>query len=132
MSAQWSKGPGRIGAQGNTFLRSLLGTINVIFTTLGRTNSHPSRVMSVARLLAEDSKPEPKKARGENQPTMSFFKEDKARTIQPYDVALVVTLRIGGYNIKRVMMDQGSGAKIMYLNLYNGLGLKLEDLTTYD
>ena len=29
-------------------------------------------------------------------------------------------------------MDQGSRAKIMYLGLYNGLGLKLEDLTAYD
>ena len=63
---------------------------------------------------------------------MSFSEKDKARTIQPHDDALVVTLRIGDYDIKRVMVDQGSGVKIMYLNLYNGLGLKLEDLTTYD
>ena len=30
------------------------------------------------------------------------------------------------------MVDQGSRAKIMYPDLYNGLGLKLEDLTAYD
>ena len=30
------------------------------------------------------------------------------------------------------MVDQGSGAKIMYPNLYRGLNLKPEDLTTYD
>ena len=29
-------------------------------------------------------------------------------------------------------MDQGSRVEIMYLDLYNGLGLKLEDLRTYD
>ena len=29
-------------------------------------------------------------------------------------------------------MDQGSGVEIMYLDLYNGLGLKPSDLTTYD
>ena len=29
-------------------------------------------------------------------------------------------------------MDQGSGEEIMYPDLYNGLGLKLEDLTAYD
>ena len=44
----------------------------------------------------------------------------------------MVTLRIGGYNVKRVMVDQGSGAEIMYPNLYNGLGLTPEDLTAYD
>ena len=53
-------------------------------------------------------------------------------TIQPHDDALVVTLRIGGYDVKRVMVDQGSDAEIMYLDLYKGLNLKLEDLTTYD
>ena len=58
--------------------------------------------------------------------------EDKVGTIQSYDVALVVTLRIGGYDVKRVLVDQGSGAEIMYLNLYNGLNLKPEDLTSYD
>ena len=29
-------------------------------------------------------------------------------------------------------MDQGSGVEIMYPDLYNGLGLKLEDLAAYD
>ena len=43
-----------------------------------------------------------------------------------------MTLRIGGFDVKRVMIDQGSGAEIMYLNLYEGLGLNLEDLMKYD
>ena len=34
--------------------------------------------------------------------------------------------------MKRVLVDQGSGAEIMYLDLYKRLNLKLEDLTTYD
>ena len=34
--------------------------------------------------------------------------------------------------MKRVMLDQGSCAKIMYPNLYKGLNLKPEDLTAYD
>ena len=44
----------------------------------------------------------------------------------------MVTLRIGGYDVKKVMVDQGNGAEIMYLDLYNKLSLKLEDLTAYD
>ena len=63
---------------------------------------------------------------------MSFFKEDKVGTIQPHDDALVVTLKIGGYDVKRVMVDQDSGAEIMYPDLYNGLGLKPEDLAAFD
>lgn len=34
--------------------------------------------------------------------------------------------------VKRVMLFQGSGAEIMYPNMYKGLGLKPEDLSKYD
>jgi len=54
------------------------------------------------------------------------------RTIQPHDDALVVTLRIGGCDVKKVIVDQGNGAKIMYPNLYKGLNLKFKDLTAYN
>ena len=62
---------------------------------------------------------------------MGFSNEDKIGTIQPHDDALVITLRIGGYDVKRVMVDQGSAAEIMYPNLYKGLSLRFEDLTPY-
>ena len=45
---------------------------------------------------------------------------------------MVITLRIRGYDVKRVMVDQGSSAEIMYLDLYKGLSLKSENLTTYN
>ena len=112
--------------------RALLGTINVIFATPRRTSSHPSRVMSVAWLYAEDFNFEPKRARVEIQLTLSFSNKNKIGTIKPYDDALVVTLRIEGYDVKRVLVDQGSGAEIMYPDLYKGLNLKPEDLTAYD
>ena len=40
-------------------------------------------------------------------------------------------MRIGGYDVKRTMIDQGSAADIMYPDLYKGLGLKLENLAAY-
>ena len=43
----------------------------------------------------------------------------------------MVTLRIGGYDVKKVMIDQGSRVEIMYLDLYKGLNLKPENLTVY-
>ncbi|XP_075640566.1 uncharacterized protein LOC142612349 [Castanea sativa] len=90
------------------------------------------QVMSVARALAEDSSSESKRAKGSIQPTLGFSEEDKIETIQPHDDALVVTLRIRGYDVKRVMVDQSSGVDIMYPDLYKELNLKLEDLTVYD
>ncbi|XP_075640508.1 uncharacterized protein LOC142612282 [Castanea sativa] len=88
--------------------------------------------MSIAWPLVEDSSLEPKRSKLEVRPVLSFFDEDKVETVQPHDDALVVTLRIGGYNVKRVLVDQGSNAKIMYPDLYKGLKLKLKVLACYD
>ena len=43
----------------------------------------------------------------------------------------MITLRIGDYDVKRVMVDQGSAAEIMYPDLYRGLNLRAKDLTPY-
>ena len=88
--------------------------------------------MSVAQLSAKDNNLKPKKARMDTQPALSFLDDDKIGTIQPHDDALVVALRIGGYNVKGVMVDQGSGVEIMYPDLYKGLNLRLENLTVYN
>ena len=63
---------------------------------------------------------------------LGFSDEDKLGTIKPHDDALVVTLRIGGYDVKRVMIDQGSAVEIMYPDLFKGLNLKPENLTAYN
>ena len=44
----------------------------------------------------------------------------------------MVTLQIWGYDVKRVLVDQGIGVEIMYPDLYNRLKLKPEDLVSYD
>ena len=63
---------------------------------------------------------------------MGFSDEDKIGTVQPHDDALVITLRIGGYDVKRAMVDQGSATEIMYPDLFKGLNLKTENLTPYN
>ena len=75
---------------------------------------------------------EPKRAKVLIQPTLGFLDEDKAGTIWPHDDALVVTLRIGGYDIRRVLVDQESAVEIMYPDLYKGLNLKPKDFTAYE
>ena len=61
--------------------------------------------MSVTRLSVENLNPEPKKAKMSVQPALSFSDEDKVGTIQPHDDTLVITLKIEGYDMKRVMVD---------------------------
>ncbi|XP_065618704.1 uncharacterized protein LOC136062915 [Quercus suber] len=91
----------------------------------------PSRVLSVAQRATGESQSEPKRARRGCYPTLTFSEEDKDGTTQLHDDALVITLRIGGYDVKRVMVDGGSAVEVMYPDLYKGLGLKPEDLSPY-
>jgi len=88
--------------------------------------------MSVARPFIEDLPLDPKRSRVEIRPVLSFSDEDKVGTLQPHDDVLVVTLRIGRYDVKNMLVDWGSDAKIMYRNLFRGLKLKPKDLTYYD
>ncbi|XP_065620756.1 uncharacterized protein LOC136063789 [Quercus suber] len=87
--------------------------------------------MSVARLPAGDISQDSRSHIQVVSPVLCFLDEDKAGTIQPHDDALVITLRIGGYDVKRVMVDQGSMVEIMYPDLFKGLNLRLNDLTPY-
>ena len=59
----------------------------------------------MARLPAEDSNLEPKRARTKTQLILGFLDKDKIETIQPHDDPLVVTLKIGGYDVKRVLVN---------------------------
>ncbi|XP_030930890.1 uncharacterized protein LOC115956728 [Quercus lobata] len=113
-------------------LRPPTGTIHVILAAPGRTGSFPSRVLSVARLSAEDREREFKMSKKGSFLIFGFSDEDKKGTIQPHDDALVVTLRIGGFDVRRVLVDPGSAVEVMYPDLYKGLNLRPEDLTAYD
>ena len=103
----------------------------MILAALGLTGGYPARVLSVTQLPAKESQPGPKRAKRNSHPVLSFLEEDKVGTTQPHDDALLITLRIGGYDVKRVMVDGGSAAEIMYPDLFKGLKLKLEDLLPY-
>ena len=55
----------------------------------------------------------PKIARRES-PIIGFSEEDVRRLHHPHDDALVVSLRVGDYNVHRMLVDNGSSADILY------------------
>ena len=89
-------------------------------------------VMFVAWPPIDGSSSKPKRSRVGVRLALSFSNEDKVGTLQPHDDALVITLKIEGYDVKRVLVDQGSGVEIMYPDLFKGLKLRSEDLTHYN
>ena len=113
-------------------LRPPVGTITTILAAPGRTGGYPSRVLSIAQLPGKESQLGPKRPKRNLHPVLSFSEEDKVGTTQPHDNALLVILRIEGYDVKRVMVDGGSAAEIMYPDLFKCLKLKPKDLMPYN
>ena len=109
-----------------------LGIIEVNHAVLGSKNAIGTRVSTVAS--TEDfSKDQPptKRTKGRLEP-IAFDDEDLEGKIQPHNDALVIGAQISGFLVKRVMIDQGSGADVMYPDLFKGLELKNQDLAKYD
>ena len=55
----------------------------------------------------------PKMARIDN-PVIGFSEEDARRLHHPHDDMLIVSLRVGDYNMHRVLVDNGSSTDILY------------------
>lgn len=85
--------------------------------------------MASASKMDSGNRPEKKPRR--TLVLITFDKVDLEGASQLRDNALVINC-IGGFLVKKVMVDQGSEAEIMYLDLYKRLGLKPEDLSEYD
>ena len=63
--------------------------------------------------------------------TISFSDSDLHDVQLPHNDPLVITLRIGNYDVKRVLVDQGSFAEVMYQELFEKLGLGKSDLAEF-
>ena len=106
--------------------------IEVIHAAPRGTDVVGRRVLAVASTGdCSENQPPVKKMKSQLEP-IAFDEEDLEGMIQPHDDTLVITARISGFLVKRVMVDQGSEADVMYPDLFKGLGLKDQDLTKYD
>ena len=109
-----------------------MGVIKVIHAIPRGMNTAGMRVSTVASTgdFSEDQ-PLAKRMKSQLDP-IAFDDEDLEGIIQPHDDVLVIAARISEFLVKRVMIDQGSGADVMYPDLFKGLGLKNQDLAKYD
>ncbi|XP_058181303.1 uncharacterized protein LOC131299740 [Rhododendron vialii] len=55
--------------------------------------------------------------------TITFTERDLEHVQTPHSDALVVTIQIGVHDVKRVLIDQGSSAEVMYYDLFKKLDL---------
>uniref|UniRef100_A0A2N9F359 Uncharacterized protein n=1 Tax=Fagus sylvatica TaxID=28930 RepID=A0A2N9F359_FAGSY len=73
----------------------------------------------------------PKNIRLDDQ-IISFSEEDARGTHQPHDDTLVITINIAGFTTRRVMVDNGSSADILYLPAYQQMRLDKDKLRPMD
>ena len=89
-----------------------------------RTTAHLREVFQVC----EGATPAPKRLRNETTEEIIFTDRDLEGVQLPHSDALVVTMQIGNFDVRRILIDPGSSTEIMYDSLFNGLGLGHGDL----
>ena len=65
-----------------------------------------------------------------DNPIIGFSKEDARRLHNPYDDALVVSLRVGDYNMHRVLVNNGSSTNILYYLAFQQMRIDREQLVS--
>ena len=63
---------------------------------------------------------------------MSFNEENTRGVKQPHNDPMVITLTIKGFNTKRILVDNGSSANIIYLPVFQQLKLDSGRLCPFD
>ena len=63
---------------------------------------------------------------------MCFLEEDARGAKQPHDDPLVIMILIEGFNTRRVLVDNGSSANIIYLSAFQQLKLDQRRLRPFD
>ena len=102
-----------------------IGIIEVIHshtkTTDLRSETQTTAHMQVQ--LSGEAQPVPKHLRKVVTEEITFTNQDLEGVQLTHSNALVVTMRVGNFNIKRILIDPRSSAEIKYEPLFRGLGL---------
>ena len=91
-----------------------LGEIRVIIggTSAGQTSNSKKTYLKVVQNVQLSGRSP--KTRGIDEPTISFTDEEAKRIHHPHDDAIIITLLIADYTTRRVLVDDGSSANILY------------------
>uniref|UniRef100_A0A2N9ENV4 RNase H type-1 domain-containing protein n=1 Tax=Fagus sylvatica TaxID=28930 RepID=A0A2N9ENV4_FAGSY len=109
-----------------------IGTIDVIHSH-ARADNLRTETRAAAHLreifqVSDGVTPAPKRLRKEMTEEIIFTDRDLEGVQLPHSDALVVTMQIGDFEVKRILIDPGSSVEIMYDSLFKGLGLEHKDL----
>ncbi|KAK3029812.1 hypothetical protein RJ639_038254 [Escallonia herrerae] len=106
------------------------GVINTISGGITAGGSSGQGRKAYTREVLTTMGPLAKKQKVEPAPTISFYNEDVGDIKAPHDDPLVITLRVGNFNMKRILVNNGSSAKCYMVSCRNRANetLMIEDL----
>jgi hypothetical protein len=109
-----------------------IGIIEVIHSRAQATDlrmeTHTAAHLQEVFQVCEGATPALKRLRRKTTEEITFTDHDLEGVQLPHSDALVVTMRVGNFDVKRILIDPGSLAEIMYDSLFKGLGLGHQDL----
>uniref|UniRef100_A0A2N9IG75 Reverse transcriptase domain-containing protein n=1 Tax=Fagus sylvatica TaxID=28930 RepID=A0A2N9IG75_FAGSY len=124
-----SRGLSATASSGSTSEPPLLGEIHVITGGMATGGTSRSSRKAYARQIHNVlvTQKTDKKPRLEDL-LITFTEEDARKVFHPHDDALVVTLEIAGYSIRRVLIDNGSSTDIIYLMAFQQMKIGKDQL----
>ncbi|GFS33863.1 hypothetical protein Acr_00g0030950 [Actinidia rufa] len=85
-------------------------------------------IRQMHEVLSVQSLPKKMKAAETNRECVTFSRADLERVQHPHSDPLVVQLRIGGYDVKRIIVDTESSVEVMYYDLFKQLKIPQDQL----
>ncbi|XP_075659087.1 uncharacterized protein LOC142628951 [Castanea sativa] len=95
-------------------LRPPLGEIRVIIGRTSAAQSSKSKKSYLRVVQNVQLSGQPPRTREADEQAITFTDEDARRVHHPHDDAIVITLLIADYMARRVLVDHGSSADILY------------------
>ncbi|KAK3001621.1 hypothetical protein RJ639_020965 [Escallonia herrerae] len=109
-----------------------VGTINTISGGLAVGGSSGKSRKAYTREVCITSQNPSKKQKIAPVPTISFFDEDLKDVKTSHDDPLVITIKAENFEVKRVLVDNGSFAEILFYNTFRKMNILTDRLQKMD
>ncbi|KAK3031150.1 hypothetical protein RJ639_035148 [Escallonia herrerae] len=108
------------------------GTINTISGGIAAGGSSGKARKAYAREVCVTSPPPNKKLKTVPAATITFFDDDSKDIKTPHDDPLVITIKAGNFDVKRVLIDNGSFAEILFHDAFKEMNIPTDRLRKMD
>ncbi|KAK3043359.1 hypothetical protein RJ639_002661 [Escallonia herrerae] len=108
------------------------GIINTISGGLAAGGSSGRARKAYAREVYITSQPPDKKSKTVPVAAITFSDEDSKHIQTPHDDPLVITVRAGNFDVKRVLIDNGSSAEILFFDAFKKMNIPTDRLRKMD